>query len=478
MLASPLLRDKRRALRASGRKERGPTFTLTSCAEARTAAGTGKANGPIRGLRSTTEPVNGVRAIAVGSAGEAEGRASHATGRGLLRYTRPMMGNHAGSIRWLPAGLCLMAVLAIAVLTGCGGGLKLTAVRTAQEKPSNVAVYFKVDKSNGDPVGGLKAEDFKIYEDGSLVSQFESKQTILNPTVAASHYTLLLIDMSGSIAESGNSQAVVDAATAFTENVEKYQKVGVYAFDGSENLYTISPFTNSGAQAKASIKTLATFKPKDPSTNLNGAVMKALQELQKELSHAEHPMRFGTLVVFTDGTDRAGRVKKEDMTKSVKDSEYDVFAIGLGAEIKEHEIKEVGKNGTAMAADKASVTQAFDSIAKKIEGQTKRYYLLSYCSPARAGEHEVTIEAIYKDEKNSQHSGKLTTKFDASGFAGGCDPNKAPNFDTSKGDALAPKDKDKEKKPAAAPSGGGQKPKPAGNSGGGQPVKPGDDFNP
>ena len=83
------------------------------------------------------------------------------------------------------------------------------------------------------------------------MSQYESKQTILNPTVAASHYTLLLIDMSGSISESGSSQAVVDAATTFTEHLEQYQKVGVYAFDGSEDLHPVAPFTNSAGSAKA-----------------------------------------------------------------------------------------------------------------------------------------------------------------------------------------------------------------------------------
>ena len=359
---------------------------------------------------------------------------------------------------------------------GCGGGLNLTPIRSTSEKPSNVAVYFKVERSKDEPVGGLTADQFQIYEDGSLVSKYESKQTILNPTVAASHYTMLLIDMSGSISESGSTDSVVEAATAFTENVEKYQKVGVYAFDGSDQLYPISPFTNSAASATAGIKSLKSFKARDPSTNLNGAVVKGLSELQNALSHAEHPMRFGTLVVFTDGTDRAARVPLDDMRKAVNDSEYDVFGIGLGAEIKEDQIKQVGKNGTAMAQDKTQVTQAFDTIAKRIGSQMKAYYLLSYCSPSRAGEHEVQIEAIAPGQDGKGESrGRLSQRFDATGFGPNCDPNRPPKFDTSKGDALAPKDNQEPKKPAAtstgtvkvAPSGGQSKP-----------VKPGDDFNP
>src|ERR1035441_361079 len=85
---------------------------------------------------------------------------------------------------------------ALLFMSGCGGGgLTLTAIKSTQSKPSNVAIYFKVTTSGGEPIGGLTATSFKIYEDGSLVSELESKQTILNPEVAASHYTLLLVDM-------------------------------------------------------------------------------------------------------------------------------------------------------------------------------------------------------------------------------------------------------------------------------------------
>ena len=370
---------------------------------------------------------------------------------------------------------------ALWILAGCGGGLKLTPVKSTSEKPSNVAIYFKVEASDGEPIGGLKADQFKIYEDGALVSQYESKQTILNPEVAASHYTMLLIDMSGSISESGSTDSVVEAATAFTQKVEKYQKVGVYAFDGSDQIYPISPFTNSAASATAGIKSLKSFKARDPSTNLHGAVAKGLKELETALSHAEHPMRFGTLVVFTDGTDRAGRVSNDDMRKAVGDTQYEVFGIGLGAEIKEDQIKQVGKNGTAMAQDKSQVTGAFDTIAKRIESQTKAYYLLSYCSPARAGEHEVEIEAIATEaDGKKERKGRLSQRFDATGFGPNCDPNRPPKFDTSKGDALAPKDKDEPKKASGSISVGTDTkkstPAPSGNQP--KPVKPGDDFNP
>jgi len=165
-----------------------------------------------------------------------------------------------------------------------------------------------------------------------------------------------------------------------------------------------------------------------------------LKELDKGLASAPNPLRFGTLVVFTDGSDRARRVKWDDVQKALDETPYDVFAIGLGAEMQDAELARVGKNGTAKAADKAQVVKAFDDIATRIEGMTKAYYLLSYCSPARAGKHELTVEAHAKLQ-DGEASGKLKDQFDATGFTVGCDPNQRPNFDITKGDALAPQKK-------------------------------------
>jgi hypothetical protein len=335
-----------------------------------------------------------------------------------------------------PLSALLAAPFALAL--GCGG-LQLQTIKTAQQRPSNVAIYFKVQTRSGEPVGGLTADRFRIYEDHQLVSQYESKQTIANPEVAATHYTLLLVDMSGSVTESGSVDTVIQAASTFIDRVEKQQKVGVYAFDGSPDLYPIVPFTDQPASAKAGVGQLGSFKPRDPSTNLNGAVVKALDQLDVALARAPQPLKFGTLVVFTDGTDRASRVTAAEMEEHVREKPYDVFAIGLGAEIKSSQLAAIGREGTAMAADRSAIVRAFDDIAAKVEGRTKSYYLLSYCSPSRAGKHQVRIEAIARDAQgNNERTGSIDSDFDATGFSPGCDPNTPPSFDVTRGDTLAP----------------------------------------
>ncbi|MEL6179378.1 MAG: hypothetical protein AAFS10_10515 [Myxococcota bacterium] len=149
--------------------------------------------------------------------------------------------------------MALFVPLCLAILLqSCASGAKMTIINSEQKKPNNVWVFFTVEKGK-EPVPGLEAEDFRIYEDDGLVSAYESKQVIQNPEVAAVMYTLLLLDVSGSITESGQIDRLVDAAQLFTERVGKTQKVGVYAFDGEERIHAVVPFTASEGSVKGGL---------------------------------------------------------------------------------------------------------------------------------------------------------------------------------------------------------------------------------
>jgi len=317
-------------------------------------------------------------------------------------------------------------MIATALAAGCGGGsgLKLTLLDSSHQRPSNVAVYFTVDTRDGEPVPGLTAESFRIYEDGQLVSVHESKQTILNPEIASAHYTVLLVDMSGSVVESDDVPTIVAAASSFADRVGKHQQVAVYAFDGGKDLVRISDFSSNTGQLHRGIERLDGFKSKDPSTNLNGAVLNAVKALDRQMRRTRVPLVFGTIVVFTDGSDRAARVSRDELHDALEQVEHDVYVIGVGNEIDEDELQAIGRSGAILSKDRQDITSAFEETAARIEAFTKRYYLLGYCSPARAGAHEVTIEAQYEGK-----TGTLNYEFDANGFRPQCNPEKKPRFD-------------------------------------------------
>jgi hypothetical protein len=322
--------------------------------------------------------------------------------------------------RRTPHGLLSCLIASIVAAGGCAG-LKLQMVDASVRKPSNVAVYFTVDTRSGQPIAGLTPQDFRIYEDKQPVSILESKQTILNPEVAAIHYTLLLIDMSGSVVDSGDMPTLIQAASSFGERVGPYQKVAVYTFDGSPH---ITPIVGFGGNVRGGINALGSRRPRDPSTNLNGAVIEGVRLLTQQMEHAPLPLRFGTLVVFTDGTDRAHRASPEDVDRSLDGAGFETYVIGVGQEVDSHQLGRIGRSGTFASQNRADVQRGFDEIGARIEAASKRYYLLSYCSPSRAGEHEVEIEA-----NAAGTSGRLAYRFNANGFGPNCDPNQRPSFD-------------------------------------------------
>jgi von Willebrand factor type A domain len=318
-------------------------------------------------------------------------------------------------------GLCIGLNVTFLITTAGCAGLKLQLVDHSVHRPSNVAVYFTVETRGGDPVANLTPQDFHIYEDKQPVSILESKQTILNPEIAAIHYTLLLIDLSGSVVDSGEMPGLIEAASTFGDRVGPYQKVAVYTFDGSPNLTQVVPF---GGNVRSGVATLANRRPRDPSTNLNGAVIEGVRVVQQQMEHAPLPLRFGTLVVFTDGTDRAHRASEDDVSRALDGAGFDTYVIGAGQEVDSKQLSRIGRSGTFASQNKADVQRGFDEISARIEAASKRYYLLSYCSPSRAGEHEVEIEA-----HGAGSSGRLGYRFNANGFGPGCDPNTRPSFD-------------------------------------------------
>jgi hypothetical protein len=235
------------------------------------------------------------------------------------------------------------------------------------------------------------------------------------------------MDMSGSVVNSGAVSDLEMAASSFAEKLGKTQQIAVYAFDGSKDIYPITGFTGGGGTVRAGLGALHSFKPRDPSTNLHGAIIEALKVLDKQMQHATMPLRFATLVVFTDGSDSAHRVSHADLERALDQAEgrTSVFVIGVGAEIDPAELQAVGRSGAVLSKNPAEVKAAFEKVATRVEAFTKSFYLLSYCSPARAGEHDVRISA----DSKGRGSGSLSYHFNAKGFEPNCDPNTPPAFD-------------------------------------------------
>jgi hypothetical protein len=311
------------------------------------------------------------------------------------------------------------------VSIACGGGLRVDSVATSADKPSNIAVYLTVTK-DGAPVKELFEKNFRISEDGQDLTAEQTKQTLLPRDMAAVHRALLLVDMSGPVTEGDTRERIVTAVGKFVTRAHTTQNVTVYAFDGGAGIRLISEFPQGTAEV-TEIPELTSYKPDDASSNLNSAVVEALAQLDARLMTAQKPIRVGTLVVFARGPDLAGRVQEHVMSDAIRQSPHLAYAIDIKNTPGFH-AGSLAKTGSFEAESMSSLNSAFDNAGTRVADSVNSYYLLSYCTPARAGQRRLRVNVVIQDEKGQELSGSIGSTFDASGFGSGCDPTARPRF--------------------------------------------------
>jgi hypothetical protein len=337
-------------------------------------------------------------------------------------------------------------LLPVALLgTGCLPGLSVVPLQSAAAKPANVAVYFSVETNDGKPVANLTADQFTIFEDGARLDRAASKQVLVAPKGAVDRFTLLLFDMSGSALATKEAAEVVKAAAALTDKMDKSSSVAAYTYDGSADLNLVMPFgTEAGSEP------IRPSRGKGKSS-LDDAVIGGLKVLARVMTADAKAVKLGTLVLLTETTDHATLSPElRAAFAAPENSKVDVFAIGLGSGVDSGRLGDLGKSGTVSVADPGDLAKGFEGVSDKMATAAGRYYLLSYCTPARSGPHEVRIEAHSRDGL----MGDLTSRFSADGFGAGCDPSTPPSFDVGRVVEAPAADKKKDaapKKPAPPP---------------------------
>lgn len=298
--------------------------------------------------------------------------------------------------------------------------------------PSKVSIFFRVRDNNGNPVGYLTEDNFVIYEQGlndpcpRIISKFEAKRRISSREQVFNHTTMLVLDLSGSVLQQSLAK-LQEAAIAFVQQAlpdssDNSVRIGIWWFDGEDILHELKAPTSDIWELKAAINSITPNISKDNSTDLYGAVIKSsaiakniLQSYQsQDISAAV------SVILFTDGEDRANRYLKQDAYQAVASSPTDIswFTLGVGNEINVKDLQTIGRNGFFQAANVAQLTEVFKQIGRIINNEANSYYLFEYCSPIRNGaNNKLVIEAF---DVNSNESGYLQATFDATGFTSGC----------------------------------------------------------
>ena len=298
--------------------------------------------------------------------------------------------------------------------------------------PGKVSIFFRVSDSDGNPVPGLTADQFTIYEQGrndacfSTISTTESQARISPNSQIFNNNTLLVLDLSNSVLSSSLDE-LKSASLSFIDNVMPAQEspafqMAIYWFDGEDELHALNPLSSSKAELSAAIEGITADISTDPSTDLYGAVIKSTNIAEDLLDESTNDDSIGaaSVVIFTDGTDQASRYSEESALEKVEKANRNIsfFTIGLGAEIDAEVLSDIGKTFSVFAGNKEELETTFNDISFRVSQQANSFYLFEYCSPKRDGSGESNL-AIQVTAGNRQ--GAVQTKFSAKGFTGGCE---------------------------------------------------------
>lgn len=296
--------------------------------------------------------------------------------------------------------------------------------------PSKVSIFFKLDDKDGKPVANLTEASFNIYEQGLnddcllLASESEAQRRISEREQVFSYATLLVLDLSGSVV-TDYLEDLKTASKRFIRTITQGRpaneaRIGIWWFDGGTDLHQLRAITSDTAQLITAINGINSNISADNSTNLYGAVTQIVPIAASALAtETQRDIISGaSVVLFTDGRDRANRVSRETAVTAVTsaDPSINYFTIGLGGEINPEDLKKIGRDGFFAAGNIDQLETTFQLVAQTVNDEANSYYFFEYCSPIRNGtSNKLVIEAVHNGQK-----GYLEAEFDATGFSGGC----------------------------------------------------------
>ncbi len=330
--------------------------------------------------------------------------------------------------------LALHALSGIAVIAlGCGpeelpvealatcDGIEVQPLEQGVEAPARVWARVRVSGCGGRHVKApITSASFVLSEDGEALSSHESKWSISAAERSVQSMTLVALDLSGSVSGSGLKRQMVDGARRLVARLVPSHQVAIFGFDGRPELVPYVYFTDDYDALMTALDRVLDEDVVDESTNLHGAVVEGLSILDEAVTTAgadEQRIAHGTMVLFTDGEDRAGRMPAAEAYSATANTPHATYAIGLSATVPVDVLNNLGRTARQVAIDGEDVVAAFDRTATDLRQRARRDFDIGYCSPKRSGRHVLRI-AVAQDNLR----GAIAIPFDAEGFGGGCTP--------------------------------------------------------
>lgn len=299
-----------------------------------------------------------------------------------------------GGITEPPSGLpdaALPVVTADGGLPGHQFPLTLNPLSQPQTSTASISLYFSVVDATGKGVADLAPNDatakknFVALEDGLAVDPLESDFTATLLTgQSVTIPTVLLLDLSGSVVQGGALETMKKAAREIIKTLLPEQTLSLYTFADSATMR--ADFTADKAVLNTAIDGITGAD--GLSTDLYGSLSTVLTKWQDGLDNTQSVPRVtaGLAIVITDGADTAGKAKLTDLITQRGNKR--IVSIGVGA-ADLRALQQIGNAGFVKPTSFGDLEATLGQITSNLATWNHSIYQATYCSPKRAGQHEL-----------------------------------------------------------------------------------------
>ncbi len=216
-----------------------------------------------------------------------------------------------------------------------------------------VNLNVRVIDRNNRPIGDVRQEEFKVYEDGVLQPiEFFSKEEV--PISYG-----LAIDTSGSLRT--QMDKVIEAGKILVNSNKPGDETFLERFIDSEKIETMQDFTADRTLLEDALDNL--YVEGGQTAVVDGVYLAAEHVAQYKKGDDLSDRRRRALIVVTDGEDRSSFYKTEQLFEALKEEDVQIFVIGFVNELEKD-------RGFISKSKRDKAVSLLDRMAKETGGRT------------------------------------------------------------------------------------------------------------
>ena len=271
-------------------------------------------------------------------------------------------------------GLMLLLAFTSATTVFAQSDTQVRITQVDNSKFPNVTVYVSVTNSAGEPVG-VDPTTIQIAENGQAMQITDARGGGKGENGQAEpQTTMLVIDISGSMAKNNKLAAAKDAAKAYVNQMRAGDQAGLMTYD--TKTYYVQPVTTDTAALLNAIDGVV--------TGGDTAMFDALIEAEKNLAPISGRK---SVIVLTDGLDNHSSSTADDVISQIGPGGLSISTVGFGdagtasqAGLDETALKKLAERSGGLysyATDSASLAALYQHFGQTLQSE----YALTYVSP-------------------------------------------------------------------------------------------------